>query len=410
MPFHTHRLPTGLQLIGETLPSARSVSVGFFVRTGSRDEHAAESGVSHFLEHMVFKGTPRRTALDVNRDFDRIGANYNAYTSEENTVYYAAVLPEYLPQAVDILADILRPSLRVEDFDTEKQVILEEIKMYEDQPGSVAWDRAKEDYFRGHPLGNTILGTTASITALTADQMRAYFDRRYVASNILVAAAGQLDWAAFVKLVAEKTASWPNADAPRTGVTPAAGPGGVFAHPKADLVQQHVLCLATSTPAESMLRYTASAVAVAIGDDSGSRLYWDLVDTGRVESASCGVDQSQGSGLLAATFSCDPEQAGENLGIVRKVLADVQKHGLTADELEQAKNKIASRLVRYSERPMGRMRTIAGSWLYCGEYADPDVELSRFDAVSPATVREYLDKYPVDAITVVGYGPAEKLN
>ena len=167
MSFHTHQLPNGLQLIGETIPSARSASVGFFVKTGSRDETADEAGVSHFLEHMMFKGTARRTALDVNLDFDRIGANYNAYTSEENTVYYAAVLPEYLADAVDILADVLRPRLRGEDFDTEKQVILEEIKMYEDAPGSMAWDHAKRIYFAGHPLGNTILGSVESITALT---------------------------------------------------------------------------------------------------------------------------------------------------------------------------------------------------------------------------------------------------
>lgn len=409
MPFHTHRLANGLQLIGETLPSSRSVSVGFFVRTGSRDEVSVESGVSHFLEHMVFKGTERRTALDVNRDFDRIGANYNAYTSEETTVYYAAVLPEYLPPAVDILADILRPTLRGDDFDTEKQVILEEIKMYEDQPGSVAWDHAKEVYFRGHPLGNSILGTTASITALTANQMREYFDRRYVASNILVSVAGNFDWPGFVQMVERATAKWPDRPAPRTGVTPASGPGGLFTKTKDDLSQQHVLCITTSAPAESLMRYTASTLAVAVGDDTGSRLHWELVDPGRVESASCGVDQSQGSGLLAATYSCDPDLAEENLGIVRKVLREVQENGLSDDELNQAKNKIASRVVRYSERPMGRMRTIAGSWLYCGEYSDPDVELARFDSVTHRSVREYLDQYPIDAVTVVGYGPLGKL-
>src|SRR5437773_12163874 len=123
MPFLTHRLPNGLQIIGEPLPSARSVSVGFFVNTGARDEMVPESGVSHFLEHMVFKGTPHRTALEVNLDFDRIGASYNAYTSEEMTVFYAAVLPEYLAKGVGILADILRPSLRGEDFTTETEVI-----------------------------------------------------------------------------------------------------------------------------------------------------------------------------------------------------------------------------------------------------------------------------------------------
>src|SRR5438552_1141528 len=166
MQFHHKVLNNGLQIIGETSPSARSVALGFFVRTGSRDENADVSGVTHFLEHMVFKGTPRRTALDVNRDFDRIGANYNAFTSEENTVFYAAILPEYLPQAVDILSDILRPSLRNEDFDMEKKVIIEEIGMYDDQPMMSAYDRAKRIYFADHPLGNTILATKESLAAL----------------------------------------------------------------------------------------------------------------------------------------------------------------------------------------------------------------------------------------------------
>ncbi len=409
MPFQTHRLPNGLQIIGEVLPSARSVSLGFFVKTGSRDETLAECGVSHFLEHMMFKGTPRRTAFDVNLDFDRIGANYNAYTSEENTVYYASVLPEYLPKALDILADILRPSLRTEDFDTEKQVILEEIKMYDDQPGSVAWDKAKDIYYRGHPLGNSILGTHDTITALTADQMRDYFNRRYSTSNMLLSVAGNFDWTEFVSIVEKATESWFDTPANRTNLTPAVSPGGVHAIQKEGLSQEHVMCLAESLPAESMLRYTAGTLAVAIGDDSGSRLHWELVDPGLVESANCGVDSSQGSGMFAVTFSGDPSKATENLRIVERVLADVQQNGLTDVEFQQAKNKIASRVVRASERPSGRMRTIAGSWLYNGEYSDPDVELARFDAVDAKSIREYLDQYPITKMTTIGYGPATTL-
>src|SRR5438093_1394378 len=194
MRFESVVLKNGLKIIGETSPSARSTAIGFFVRTGSRDETPEVSGVSHFLEHMVFKGTPRRSALEVNRDFDRIGAHYNAFTSEENTVFHAAVLPEYLPQAVDILADILRPSLRGEDFDLEKNVIIEEIGMYEDQPMWSAYDQAKRAHFAEHPLGNSILGSVASITALTREQMHAYFQRRYVAPNITVVAAGNFEW------------------------------------------------------------------------------------------------------------------------------------------------------------------------------------------------------------------------
>ena len=188
MQFRKAVLDNGLEIVAECNDDARSTSVGFFVRTGARDETDDVAGVSHFLEHMMFKGTAKRTAEQVNLDFDVLGADYNAFTSEENTVFYAAILPEYLPHAVDILADILRPSLRTEDFDMEKNVIIEEIGMYDDQPMWSAYDHAKRSYFAEHPLGNSILGSAASITALTREQMYAYFQRRYVAPNITVVA------------------------------------------------------------------------------------------------------------------------------------------------------------------------------------------------------------------------------
>ena len=409
MPFHTQKLSNGLELIGETLPSARSAAVGFFVKTGSRDEFSAEAGVSHYLEHMMFKGTPRRTADEVNLHFDRIGSSYNAYTSEELTVYYAAVLPEYLPTAIDILADILRPSLRLEDFTIEKNVILEEIDRYEDAPGSMAWDHAKRIYYAGHPLGNTILGNKEGIAALTRDQMQAYFDRRYVAPNIVVAASGSFDWNQYVDLVAAACGSWPTTAAGRSDLREARGAGGVHAVQKTTSAQEHVLAICPGPPAESRMRYTAATLALAVGDDSGSRLHWALVDPGKVESASCGTDSSQASGITATFFSCDPDSTAENLGIAKSILSEVQKDGITAEELEQAKNKIASRVVRGNERPMGRMNSIAASWIYCDEYADVDQELARFDAVSLDDIRQCLDRYPMDDVTVVGYGPVETL-
>ena len=148
------------------------------------------AGVSHFLEHMTFKGTERRDAVTVNHDFDRVGAKHNAQTSEEDTFYHVTCLPEYLPQSFDVLADILRPTLRADDFETEKKVIIEEIRMYLDNPMSVAYEAAKTAHFGDHPLGNSILGTVESITDLEAGQMRDYFARRYSPSNIVLAFAG----------------------------------------------------------------------------------------------------------------------------------------------------------------------------------------------------------------------------
>src|SRR5262249_26541393 len=154
-----------------------------------------------FLEHMVFKGTERRLALDVNREFDEIGARYNAFTSEENTVFWGAVLPEYLPRLLDLLTDMLRPSLRSDDFDVEKKVILEEIGMYQDQPMWSAYERVMREHFGSHPLGNSVLGTSESVGGLSRDQMKRYFDGRYVAGNMLVAVAGRVDWREFCGLI-----------------------------------------------------------------------------------------------------------------------------------------------------------------------------------------------------------------
>lgn len=410
MPFHSHTLPNGLQLIGETSPSARSVAVGFFVRTGARDETPAESGLSHFLEHMMFKGTARRSAFDVNLDFDRIGASYNAYTSEENTVYYAALLPEYLPKGVDILADILRPSLRQEDFDMEKKVILEEIDMYEDQPGSVAWDRARKLFYQQHPLGNSVLGTKQSVSDLTRDQMADYFRRRYAANNIVVSAAGNYDWSAFVKLVTDACSGWNTDMVGRGNRTEWGGAGTKHLLVREKVQQEYVMFMGGGPPADSKMRYAADTLALAVGDDSGSRLYWSLVDPGHADSADCSYVENDGCGAFYVSLSCEPENTAANSERVQKVLSEVQKGSIDEAELQQAKSKILSRVVRGSERPMGRMQAIAAAWSYTGEYRDVDTELANFDAVTLKDVRAYLDAYPIDTPTVVAFGPLKELN
>ena len=194
LKFHQAKLDNGLQIVAESSDTARSVAFGFFIRTGGRDELAPEIGLSHFLEHMMFKGTDRRSAHDVNREFDEMGAKYNAFTSNENTVYYGNVLPEFLPRLADLLADMMRPSLRQEDFDMEKKVILEEMAMYEDLPQHDLADRALKAHFGEHGLGNPVIGTKQSITEVSSTQMGDYFHRRYAAGNMVAVAAGALDF------------------------------------------------------------------------------------------------------------------------------------------------------------------------------------------------------------------------
>lgn len=409
MLFHHHVLNNGLHLVGEISPAAHSVAVGFFVRTGSRDETGEVSGVSHFLEHMVFKGTPRRSALDVNIDFDKIGANYNAFTSEENTVFYAAILPEYLPQAVDILADILRPSLRGEDFDMEKKVIIEEIGMYEDQPMWCAYDQAKKAFFNGHPLGNSVLGTAQSITDLTREQMQAYYDRRYIAPNITVAAAGNYDWNDLIQLVDQQCGRWPTGKAPRKGVKPAKAVDAFNVVAKDKVIQEHVYLLTPAPSATSPLRHAADTLAMVLGDDSNSRFYWALVDPGLAESADLSFHDYHGAGSFFASFSCAPERTQKNLTMVRALLAHAQTEGITQEELDTAKSKILSRIVRASERPMGRMQALGMTWTYLGKYRSVDDELKAFEAVTLKKIRKVLDEYPFDHAAIVALGPTKKL-
>ncbi len=410
MPFHSEKLPNGLQIIGETSPSARSVALGFFVRTGSRDEAPEESGVTHFLEHMVFKGTPRRSAFDVNRDFDRIGADYNAYTSEENTVFHAAVLPEYVPEAVDVIADILRPSLREEDFQMEKKVIINEIGRYEDMPMYAAYDRTRKAHFGDHKLGNSVLGTPESITALTRDQMHRYFAKRYVATNITVAVAGNFEWPRFVEVVARHCGQWQDGPVGRDGLFQAPGTGRFEIVRRAKVAQEYVMMMAPAPAADSPLRHAADLLSMALGDDSGSRLYWALIDPGLADSADCGFHENEASGTFMTSFSGEPAATASNLEIVRKVLREVQEKGIAEEELNQARSKVLSRVVRGNERPKGRMQALGMNWTYQKEYRTVDDDLKAFEGVTLGDVREVLTRFPLEKVTTLALGPLEQLN
>lgn len=411
MPFHQTRLPNGLTVLGETSPSARSVALGFFVRTGSRDETPDISGVTHYLEHMVFKGTARRTAFQVNHDFDRIGADYNAFTSEENTVFHAAVLPEYLGNAVDILADILRPSLREDDFTMEKKVIINEIGKYEDQPQESAFDQVRRIHYAQHRLGNSVLGSVQSITDLTRDQMAEYFERCYVTGNITVTAAGNFDWDTFVKLVSEACGHWKNGPTPREDLHDTEGSGKLELITRSKVQQQYVVMLSPGPAADSPLRHAADLLDTAIGDHSGSRLYWALVDPGLADSAYCSYRGQDHSGVFYTGFSCEPDQTASNLELVKGVLASVRSgtNAITQEELDQARNKLLSRVVRGSERPKGRMISLGMSWTYLQEYRSVDDELKAYESVTLADVAQVLERFAIDRVSTVVLGPLTEL-
>lgn len=408
MHFHQTTLENGLQVVAELNDRARSVASGFFVKTGSRDESAREAGVSHFLEHMLFKGTATRDAIAVNRDFDRVGAKHNAQTSEEDTVYFATSLPEYLPRAFPVLADILRPSLRDEDFETEKQVILEEIRMYLDNPMSVAYEAAKAAHFGDHPLGQSILGTVDSISGLDVQQMRDYFRRRYSPANIVLAFAGHADWDDLVSLAREHCGPWTGGAAPRV-VSPPRGSGTFLPILRGDDHQQTVIGVADAPPLESPDRYAAQLLATILGDHTGSRLYWALIDPGHADGVEVSYQDYNQAGAFFTFMSCEPDEAQANIARLSAAYRSEALAGITDDELTQAKNKILSRSVLRSERPMGRLSSLGFLWAYRHEYLSVEDELEAYSRVTLADLRRVAAEWPLLPMTVVSVGPTVDL-
>jgi predicted Zn-dependent peptidase len=408
MQFHHRTLANGLDVVAETNPRAQSVAVGFFVRTGSRDESSEVSGVSHFLEHMAFKGNDRFTADDVNRVFDEVGAKYNASTSEEVTLFYAAILPEYLPRTFELLAALLRPALREEDFELERNVILEEIGMYEDAPTFQVYDQAMQTHFDGHPLGRRILGTSESISSLRVEQMRAYHCDRYRAGNLLLAVAGNVLFDDVVRLAEEHCGDWSGGDCGRDRAE---------AHPRGSRsvlhrpthLQEHVMQFAPAPPTQSPLRYAADLLAVVIGDDSGSRLYWELVDPGHAESCELTYTDFDGSGCWGTYLCTLPDQTAANLRRIAGIYASVNADGVTEDELDQARNKVLTRIVLSSERPMGRLSSLGGNWIARREYRTVAEDLATVKSLTTEDLRELLERYPLGQTTTVGVGPLERL-
>lgn len=408
MKFQQCVLSNGLTLIAETNPSVYSVAAGFFVRAGSRDETAEISGVSHYLEHMAFKGDDRFSADDINRVFDEIGAKYNASTSEEVTMYYAAVLPEYLERALELLSALMRPSLRQEDFDMEKNVILEEISMYEDQPSFTCYDNIMATYFAGHPLGQSILGSNQSITALSSEQMRTYHRARYHTGNITLAVAGNCDFE-HLKQLAEKHCSRIPAGVSQRMIPDFQPRTDVHLVTRENSLQQHIMQMGPAPRGRDPLRFAAELLSVVVGDDSGSRLFWELVDPGHAESCDLSFTEYDGAGAWMTYLSCNPEDVADNIERCHRVFAEVAADGIRAEELEQARNKVASRIVLRGERPMGRLSSLGGNWVYRQEYRSITDDLKVIRSISLDQIREVLSQYPLNMTTTVGVGPLEKL-
>ncbi|HEX6509940.1 MAG TPA: pitrilysin family protein, partial [Chloroflexota bacterium] len=295
--FHIHVLPNGLQMIGQTIPGVQSVAAIFWVCTGTRDENKEEMGVSHFLEHMAFRRTQHLTGGEVDRVWEEMGADHNAATSWEMTFYWARVLSENAHWAVEVLSELTRPVLDAADFDQERNVILEEIARYEDQPVHVLFSHFMRDFFGDYPLSWDTLGTPETIRNLSVEQMRDYWNRRYGASNIIFSIAGDFDWNEITKTVEALTSDWQPGDSSRKLGSPTFEPKTrVYTRDK--FVQEHI-AIGTPLVARSDPRYYAAALlATILGDETGSRLFWAVYQEGLADSATAQAMEFEDTGML----------------------------------------------------------------------------------------------------------------
>ncbi len=404
MTFHETTLPNGLKIIGEHNPEAQSFAAGYFVKTGARDESSEVSGVSHFLEHMMFKGTDKRSAEAINLEFDAIGANYNAYTSDERTVYYGAVLPERGAALVDLLTDMMRPALREDDFTLEKNVILEEIAMYEDRPSFKVFEEGNERFYQGHPLGQSVLGSPESIRALRQEQMLTYFRARYAADNLFLTVAGNYDWDALVAQVSGLTESWEPSQASR--LHPALrGATGDERLTLPTLARTHTAVYAPGVGAQDPLRYAAGVLANCVGDSSG-RLYWALLDNGLADSASLSHDAADGTGVFVGYLSTSPEGQAEALRVYREVLGGVQANGVTEDEWRRAQRKLATGLTLRGETPFGRLMSLGARFEMEGRYASVGDTVAQIMAASLDDAQALLARKPFEKLYTLTLAPA----
>jgi predicted Zn-dependent peptidase len=403
LTFKHHQLSNGLDIIAELNPDSHSFAAGIFVKTGSRDEQPKVNGVSHFLEHMMFKGSSKYTWEDVNRIFDEIGARYNAYTSQEMTAYYANVIPEFTEQAIEHLSHLLRPAIRVEDFTTEKKVILEEIAMYLDDPGHRIYERLMETHFANHPLALSVLGTAESIQKLERDEMADYFTKRYGPGNMVLAVTGLMDFDKIVAMAEKYCGSWRHVDAPRVQPDPMIKAQRIDMS-DAKLNRQYTMGMTPGPSAQDDRRFAARILADVVGDSDGSRFYWALVDNAIAEDADFGFYPHDGCGSFYISLTTEPDRSEKALDIALAEMERVKKD-LASDEVERAKNKIASSLTLSGEVPLGRMRSIGNQWMYNRQYRSLEKDTATLMAVTPESIKQLMVDFSFDPMTVVSLGP-----
>ncbi|GHD25981.1 M16 family metallopeptidase [Nocardiopsis kunsanensis] len=388
-------LPGGLRVLSESVPGVRSAAFGISATTGSRDEDAAHAGSAHFLEHLLFKGTPRRSPLDIAAELDSVGADHNAYTTKEHTCYYAKVLDRDLPLAVDVIGDMVANStLDPEEVETERGVILEEIAMYEDEPADLVDDVFAEKFYGTSPLARPILGTIDTIRALPRERIMEQYRDAYVPGELVVTAAGSLDHAELVERVremfADRLAAAGDARPSRPRPSEPSVPvhGGTVLRSR-DTEQAHLLMGMEGMTRLDPRWYALRLLSAALGGGMSSRLFQEVREKRGLAYAVQAFHMSYAdTGSFQIYAGCLPDKIDEVIGVCREELGKVASSGLTSEELSRAKGQIRGAMVLGSEGTNARMGRILSHELNQPRHYSVDEDLARLDSVTEADVAE----------------------
>ena len=385
-------LPGGLRVVTEAMPGVRSASVGIWVGVGSVDETPSVAGASHYLEHLLFKGTRRRSALDIASALDAVGGEFNAFTEKEHTCFYATVIDRDLPLAVDIVSDVvLDATITAADVEVERNVVLEEIAMRDDDPSDLVHDDFSTTLFGDTPIGRPILGTVESIQALTRAQVAGYYHRRYQPRSMVVAAAGAVDHASVVRQVraafADRLDAAEEPDGLRAGPLVRADGHALINVRNDDTEQANIVLGTVGLARHDPRRFALGVLSTALGGGMSSRLFQSIREQrGLAYSTYSFTSQYAGTGQFGLYAGCQPGKAEEVLGLMRTELDDVAANGLREEEIERAKGQARGSMVLGLEDPGARMTRIGKSELAFGEILGVDDLIARLDAVTSADV------------------------
>ncbi len=384
MHYDLTTLPNGLRVISQYMASVRSVAIGCWVDTGSRDEVPVEAGASHFLEHLLFKGSDTWSARRISESLDGVGARHNAFTSKEYTAFWARMRDEDLPMGVEILAEMLqRPAFRQDEIDSERHVVLEEINMNDDDPTDVAHEEFIEALWSGHPLAPPILGTRDSITAMTRDTIHGYWGRRYSPRSVVVAVAGNIQHSDLVALVGEHFSAWAGTEVDHTTAVPTAKASiGVT---RRDTEQAHLVFGSTALTRDDDRRYALTVVDHILGSGMSSRLFQEIRETrGLAYAVHSFRLPFQDTGATAIYVGTTPNQTAEVLKLVRDELDKLMDQGITDDELERAKGHVKGALAISLEDANSRMNRLGRNEVTGVEHLSVDETVARIAAVTPS--------------------------